>query len=171
MMSLLMTAPEATTHTEGYLVIREQRATLSALGPLERVGAEQVAVLAQMEGETYQSFAARVLSRVTRDRQQGQGLRGASISIELGSSPAVIAARSQLVRRLAEQLARRPNSELVISAPSQIGPSERLGLFELVDSTLRAVPMLKVRLTFSDAAKKPYSRQKLARRSSTSATA
>lgn len=157
--------------SEGYLVIREQRAALPEMNPMDRNGAAQLALLAQMEGESYQGFAARVLGRVTRDLQQGQGLGGVLLSIEPSVSAMASMSRATLVRRLAELLANRPNSELVIQASSNCGPVERLGLFELVDSVMRAVPMLKVRLTFADPLKKTGSRRRVAGRSSPSAAA
>jgi hypothetical protein len=143
---------------EGLLVVREQRAATPELAKQGRFAHQNVMLVAQLDGESHEAFSTRVLARVSRETNQRRPLRAVIVSLEAEPSAETAQSRQRLVRSLAEALASGPGCELVLQASASTGAETRCRLFELVEATTRAVPMLSVRLAFENPAK--YSVQK-----------
>lgn len=137
---------------EGLLVAREEHASLPSLNKNGRLTPENMMLVAQMSGERHEGFVERVLNRAGRAVHQGRPLRAAVFSVEATATPAKLASRQRLLLQLAEMLADGPDVELIIQAPSNVAANDRVALFELVESTMRAAPKLHVRLTFAEPA-------------------
>jgi hypothetical protein len=148
------------SHAEGLLVVREQRASLPNLAKQGRLAPENVMVVAQMQGESHEAFAVRVRGRANR---KGNLLRAAVVSLEANASFHMVESRQSLIPALARALTAGPESELVIMAPANIGAKDRIELFELVESTLRAAPSVNVCLAFSDPTEKGGRRHPIAK--------
>lgn len=138
------------SYAEGTLVAREQRAGLPNLNKSGRFSPDGIVLVAQMQGESHIDFTDRVLHRVSRELQLGRAMRTIVVSVEASATAQMLASRRRLVAGLAESLDGWPGTELVIQAPANAGPLDRIALFELVESTMQVAPKLPVRLTFTD---------------------
>jgi hypothetical protein len=138
------------SHAESLLVVREQRSNLPNLTKLGSLAPENVVVVAQMQGEAPEAFVSRVLGRCRRGVALGHTLQTAVVCVDADVTPSALEARRDLLLTLAELLVLRPDAELILSAPSRIGSSDQMALFELVELLLRAAPSLNVRLSFGD---------------------
>jgi hypothetical protein len=132
------------------LVVREQRSSIPKIGKLGSFAPENVVVVAQMQGEAFAPFASRVVGRCHRELSRGHAPSQAIVCVDADVAPAEMAARRDLLLALADVLVLRPEAELSIIAPSRIGTTDQIALFELVEAILRAAPALNVRLFFGE---------------------
>jgi hypothetical protein len=137
------------SQVEGLLVVREQRAILPDLTKQGGVVLENVMVVSQLEGESHENFCSRVLGRSSRELGRGHSLRAATVSIEANADTARVELRRRMLQALVATLVPWPAGELVILAPANVGAEDRIRLFELVEATTRAAPMLNVRLALA----------------------
>lgn len=137
------------SQVEDLLLVREQGASLPNLDRRGRYAPKNVRLVAQLEGESHEHFASRVLARSAGGLGSGNPVRSAIVCLRGHSTSDMHEPRVRLLRGIAGALASRPDSELVILAPPNASAAERIRLFELVEATLQAAPHQNVRLNFA----------------------
>lgn len=141
--------------SEDLLVIREQRASLPDLMKQGRYSPSNLRVVAQLEGESHSDFVHRVLTRTVNNTRSPKPFRAAIVSLQSAVGRDFTASRKQLLIGIATVLAQRSDAELILLAPANVGASERMELFELLEATLHKVPSQNVRLAFGTEERKP----------------
>lgn len=125
--------------------------------PLESGSAEafdETVVIAQMKGESAESFAQRSLDRFATLGRSGRQLGSVTLQVGTAHDAATCALRRSVLLALLENLALVSGaSEVLLEAPSSLGAEEQQALLSLVDDLLQLpqCATLAVRLRFRDA--------------------
>lgn len=141
--------------SEDLLVIREQHASLPGLMKQGRYSPSNLRVVAQLEGEGHSDFVHRVLTKTVNNARSPKPFRAAIVSLQSAAGRDWKESRKQLLIGIAAALAQRSDAELILLAPANVGASERMELFELLEATLHRVPSQNVRLAFGTEERKP----------------
>jgi hypothetical protein len=147
------------------LVVREAGASLPKLDDLEVTSCasaaegefskparerlhENVTVVAQFSDESPVNFAERVRSRLQREGERAVAYRGVVLAMSMEANRETAVLRGRLVQELARALASNPEGTLLLQAPRTADAAQRAQLFDLVESTARSFPRLRVKLSF-----------------------